>query len=111
MKYENTDNESVTGTHLVGNVTTDYDTLVKVFGEPTFPDISFDEKVTKEWVIKFTEYGDEDESLIATIYDWKQYELGTPYDIYPWHVGGTTGQAVWLVQEAIDNYKNGEDNG
>ena len=83
-------------TSLQGYVNTDYDTLVKTFGEPKFgPDQpSDDEKVTCEW--RLTLGGE-----TVTIYDWKEYTGETPRGEYEWHVGGKSRRAASLVENAL----------
>lgn len=78
------------GTSLQGYVRTTYAQLVDLFGNG----MGAGDKTTQEWVLEF------DDGTIATIYDWKTYE--TPMDLYEWHVGGTSKQAVWKVQDALD---------
>lgn len=72
---------------LRGYVTATYSEIVEVFGEPTFADTSFDDKVNTEWEIY-----DEDAGKIR-IYDWKDYDGGklSRSDVpYIWHIGGDT---------------------
>lgn len=100
MKIEANEYLSNTGTSLRGFVTTTYDTLVKAFGEPTFLGESADGKVTAEWSLEVT---DEDgDTHVATIYDWKQYEDGTPYGLYEWHIGGKDSIVVDAIQDAVN---------
>ena len=77
-------------TSLQGYVTTTYDTLVELFGEP----MRGGDKTTAEWVLKFSD------GTVATIYDWKEYN--TPMGLYDWHVGGNKSIVVALVEEALD---------
>lgn len=86
------------GTCLQGYVSTTYITLVEKFGEP----IQYGEgdKVTVEWIIDFID-NDTYEITTATIYDWKQYEDGTPYDLYDWHIGGRSISAVEMVKQVL----------
>jgi hypothetical protein len=98
FRYE-TDNEHFcAGSSLRGYVSTTYYNLVEKFGEP----IQYGEgdKVTVEWVIEFM--NEETYELeYATIYDWKQYEEGTPYDLYNWHIGGYSQNAVELINAVM----------
>jgi len=70
------------GTSLRGYVTTVFDQLVEIFGEPELgPNAGDDDdKVTCEWVITFAD------GAVATVYDWKTD--GTPKTLYNWHIGG-----------------------
>jgi len=88
MKF--TKDANPNGTHLQGYVTTDYNTLVDVFGEP---DRRNGDKVTAEWCLEF------EDGTLATVYDWKMYE--TPYGQYQWHIGGDRRSAVDRVQECL----------
>lgn len=82
-------------TSLQGSVDATRDELVAVFGEP-HPIESSDGKVTTEWIIEF------EDKTIATIYDWKRYELGAPKsdELYEWHIGGHTRRALENAQAA-----------
>ena len=81
----------VSGTSLQGYIKTNYNDLVKVFGEPRYTS-SGDDKVTAEWNLEFLV---DDEYVTATIYDWK---LGhTPHRTYDWHIGGYSTQAAHVV--------------
>ena len=85
------------GTHLVGEITTTRSHIESVFGEPTFIG-GEEDKVTVEWVIVFPN------GTVATIYDWKRYEEGTPNldEEYAWHIGGKNYGAEELVQEYLN---------
>lgn len=100
LKFENisTDWEKSSGSGLQGYITTTYDKLVEVFGEPV--QYGEGDKVTAEWIIEFMDT-ETYELTYATIYDWKQYELGTPYDLYDWHIGGFKRDAVDNVKELV----------
>lgn len=89
--------EDAAGTYLVGSVlTTRYD-LEQAFGEPTNTDLSGCGKVTTEWVLKF------DDGAVATIYDWKRYELGAPapLEIEDWHIGGVSSDDAEKVLQVL----------
>ena len=86
---------SADGTHLQGDVYTTREDLIIAFGRPLLwcdAECSID-KVTTEWVITFSD------GLVATIYDWKRYELGAPRlnEDYSWHIGGTDPEVVRRV--------------
>jgi hypothetical protein len=86
-------------TSLQGYITTTRARIEEVFGDVTLEDQDMFEKVTTEWVIQFLD----DDSTVATIYDWKRYEEGAPgmNEIYQWHIGGKSPLAVELVQKAL----------
>jgi hypothetical protein len=87
--------EDIDGTHLIGEVKTTRADLTALFGEP----IEYEEgdKVTIEWGIKMG-------ATVATIYDWKRYEEGTPgkTELYLYHVGGRDYKALDLVNGLLD---------
>lgn len=86
------DKGKANGTSLQGYVTTTYDALVSLLGQPLKG--SDDHKVTCEWILEFNN-GD-----IATIYDWKV--SSTPKNLYNWQIGGFNHKAVDLLKEAIN---------
>lgn len=83
--FEESDNPNTNGTYKVGELNrVRYSDLVAMLGEPTFDEASGDQKVQKEWVLKFK--GD-----IFTIYDWKTYdEYYTMNELDSWSIGGST---------------------
>jgi len=96
VNFTKADPMQVFGTGLVGVVVTTYAELVKTFGEPiVYGEFDSDGKVSVEWVIAF------EDGTIASIYDWKQYELGTPMGEYDWHIGGKDDTAVQLVKDVL----------
>jgi len=89
--------DQLDNTHLVGEITVNRMHIERAFGEPTFYGSS-DDKVTVEWVIVF------DDGTVATIYDWKRYDLGSPLidEMYSWHIGGKNYEAMYLVKQALE---------
>lgn len=85
----NDEDISTNGTSFMGCITTTYDKLVQLFGEPMKG--SDDGKTTAEWVIQF------EDGEVATIYDWKL--SSTPTNLYDWHVGGHSHRALDLLEE------------
>lgn len=85
----------VNGTHLQGYIIASRNELTAVFGEPL--DLGEGEKVTTEWQIVFPD------DVVATIYDWKRYELGAPRhdEINDWHIGGHDHRSVDRVFEKM----------
>ncbi len=80
------------GTSLQGYTKTTLRQLIEVFGEPEY--YGDGDKVTVEWCLKF------EDGTVATIYDWKRYELGTPEldDLMDWNVGGFSPVALATVE-------------
>lgn len=85
------------GTSLKGTIHATRAVLTEKFGEPEF--YGEGDKVTVEWIIRF------DDGTIATIYDWKRYELGTPEleELEEYHIGGNNLKAVDLVHAVMRN--------
>lgn len=87
--------EETAGTSLQGYIETTRAELTRVFGKP----IEYGEggKVTIEWGILF------DDGTIATIYDWKRYELGSPTDpeVMQFNIGGFSVRAAELVKSSM----------
>ena len=99
-------NANISGTSLVGHITTSYDRLVEAFGEPTYKadDEGGFEKVWTEWDLNFVvqdDDGDED-CVTATIYDWKEEGpfASRSNPNYRWHIGGNGSEA----EEAIEMF-------
>jgi hypothetical protein len=94
MKFTK-DPGATAGTSLKGYTQTTLRQLIEVFGEPDYYDEG--DKVTVEWCLVF------EDGTVASIYDWKRYELGTPEldEIYEWHVGGSSNAAVHAVHEQL----------
>ena len=83
------------GTSLKGYVTTTMRELNAVFGEPTF--YYPGDKVTVEWAHTFSD------GSVATIYDWKRYELEAPDmdEVMEYNIGGFNRDVVELVKKAV----------
>lgn len=90
------------GTSLSGYLTdVTYYALVQVFGEPTLPNPSPDNKVQKEWVFE-DEYGN-----IFTIYDWRTFDLDrTMNELTTWNVGSKVDASLFIqwIQHKLDSY-------
>ena len=101
------DTVNINMTSLQGKITTTYDKLVEVFGEPTMTDASPYEKVNAQWAIEFKvpftdDTGIEDfETVTATVYNWKDGYI--PTEKYDWHIGGFDSEAVDCVEKALDS--------
>jgi len=64
------------------------------FGNPTYSELSEDEKVQVEWDLKF------DNGVRATIYDYKQYHL-PPESVTDWSVGGNSPHSAYEVYKVM----------
>jgi hypothetical protein len=84
------------GTSLQGYFVATRSKIESVFGLPTYDTQSVETKVTTEWVIDF-------DGVIATIYDWKRYEMGKPEmdDEIIWNIGGKSVEATEKISEAL----------
>lgn len=90
-----------------GTINTTYDKLVSILGEPTYTDISRDEKINCEWSAKVT-YQDpwsddpqDTKTARVTVYNWCTETI--PYELYPWHIGGDDLIAEEVVNAIIRN--------
>jgi hypothetical protein len=101
FKTHNDKHIDTSGCGLMGCFKTDYETLVKTFGQPN---AGFD-KTDVEWHIRF------DDGSIATIYNWKDGvnycgDEGLPVEaIKEWHVGGKSMRAYYTVYDLIKKAK------
>ena len=88
--------EETAGTWLQGSVLTTRAKLTKAFGKPTQYE---DGKTTIEWGLKF------EDGTLATIYDWKRYELGTPAEdeLMTYNIGGLDLGAVRNINDALNH--------
>ena len=72
----------------------DYNSLIDILGEPTYDTPSADEKVQKEWVVKYVpkDLADTPDSYIFRIYDYKTGSAWTTMtSLKEWSVGGIKG--------------------
>lgn len=85
---------------LIGEIDVSYADLKKVFGKEHSDGDGY--KVDAEWMLKFSD------GTYATIYNYKSGKnyngkSGTPKTkIRDWHVGGSSQQALYAVQEALE---------
>ena len=88
------DESLANGTSGQGSITATLRTLLKIFGQPNGQP---SDKTTVEWVLQF------ENGTIATVYDWKRYELGTPEmdERTDWEVGGFDNDAYEQVRRAV----------
>lgn len=92
MEYDKVNANKANGTSLQGYVTTTFEKLNRIFGEPLYPN-SGDGKVICEWVIEW------EDGTISTIYCWKVGKV--PTEEYQWHIGGYSQKAVEYVKEMM----------
>ena len=83
------------GTSLQGYVTTTLRRLITAFGQPQYHGEG--DKVTVDWAMVF------EDGTVATVYDWKRYELGTPAldEVFQYNIGGENKEAAYLVKKAV----------
>tara|TARA_R110002153_G_scaffold4854_4_gene22719 strand:+ start:2169 stop:2516 length:348 start_codon:yes stop_codon:yes gene_type:complete len=93
----------VTGSGFCDSITTGYDNLVNLFGEPT---IKTDEyKTSSEWHVEVREEGSIQGAV--AIYDYKQCKTYAPAwgldteDITDWHIGAKDPKLAKLVIDFI----------
>lgn len=94
---------NASGTSLVGQIETNYDTLVRLFGDP---DPGDGYKTQAEWAFEL--YDENFGNVIVTIYDWKQGDsyVGPghgkrPEEITVWNVGGRNAAALWCLEDVL----------
>ena len=86
------------GTHLQGYITATRSQIEKAIGAPTFgEEHSGDGKVTTEWVLDFGN------GVVATVYDWKRYDLGAPEmnERIEWNIGGKSHESLYAIERAL----------
>lgn len=96
MKFVNSESVNIHMTHLQGSIVATRREIEAAFGAPTVEG-EFD-KTTTEWWIEF------DDGLVATIYDWKRYELGAPAmdERITWNIGGRHYDAALAVESLVN---------
>lgn len=102
LKFRKTDGNEACGTCLQDYMTASFDTLVAIFGEPTYDITDRDEKVNFEWVLT-------DGFDVVTIYNWKDYDGGRRAqsdDSYEWHIGGKSKIHALKLKSYISNKMN-----
>ena len=108
VQYGPDDGMVMHGSSLMGYVTTTYDNLVELFGEPNCPP---GDKTWNSWDLCFTVDLDDDdedwEDVYVNIYDWKESNPDhSRIGEYRWHIGGFRGEhrADWLVDELVSQF-------
>lgn len=98
LKAINEQHININGTSLMGRITTTRGELTRIFGEPH--DFTMDgDKVNFEWEFLFE---DENETKVATVYDWKNYDrILNEDEQYHWHIGGTDESVVDAIVDAF----------
>ena len=120
VQYGPDDGMVIHGSSLMGYVTTTYDNLVELFGEPNCPpgdktwnnwDLCFTVDIPESTVMVPDFDGDEDwkdvedwEDVYVSIYDWKESSPDhSRIGEYRWHIGSRSREAVWLVLDALNS--------
>ena len=106
VQYGPDDGMVIHGSSLMGYVTTTYDNLVELFGEPNCPP---GDKTWNSWDLCFTvdlddEMGEDWEDVYVSIYDWKESSPDhSRIGEYCWHIGGHRGEhrADWLLSDLL----------
>ena len=102
IAFDAYDGVNTNGTTLQGYVTTTYDKLVEVFGEPTYTDADPYEKVNCEWTVEAECRDDDDERVYKpfSVYSWKYGRI--PTEECEWTIGGNDFEA-WSIAHDIIN--------
>jgi hypothetical protein len=82
--------DDASGTSLQGTIEVDFDTLVKLYGQPTRHE---DSKVQAEWVLRAPD------ATVVTIYDYK--EKVPAEEVTDWHIGGRSQKVLDLVSKDV----------
>jgi len=107
VQYGPDDGMVIHGSSLMGYVTTTYDNLVELFGEPNCPP---GDKTWNNWDLCFTvdlddEMGEDWEDVYVSIYDWKESSPDhSRIGEYRWHIGGFAKgehRADWLLSDLL----------
>ena len=81
--------------------------LIKKFGEPQWGYNDGKDKVNMEWVLETTEYPNEWDvplGTVFTIYDWKEGKPLFEDDIVEWHIGANSSIISWQAQHEVNNW-------
>ena len=105
VEYGPDDCMNKNGSSLRGYVTTTYDNLVELFGEPN---AYCGDKTWNAWDLCFTVHdddGEDSEDVYVSIYDWKESSPDhSRIGEYRWHIGGFAKgehRADWLVSDLL----------
>ena len=101
LEYEVVESFTQNGSSRKGEVFTDYDTLVNLFGTPSYTDADPYEKVSCEWVLN-VKVEDEDDYTYeqVSIYAWKYGRI--PTEECQWNIGGFNYDADAIVETIIE---------
>lgn len=98
LKAINEQHISINGTSLMGRITTTRGELTRIFGKP-HDFTTHGDKVNFEWEFLFE---DDNETKVATVYDWKNYDrILNEDEQYHWHIGGTDESVVDAIVDAF----------
>jgi len=87
----------IAGTSLQGYITTTRATLNAALGDPVqYANQDIQDKINFHWAIQ-------EGRTVATVYDWKRYELGAPNmnEQIEYNIGGNCREAADLVQALV----------
>ena len=104
LEYDVYESFNNSGSSRQGEVFTDYDTLLNLFGTPSYTDADPYEKVSCEWVLNVkVEDEDEDDYTYeqVSIYAWKYGRI--PTEKCQWNVGGFNYNAQEIVNTIIES--------
>ena len=93
----------IVGTCKVGEMRTTKANLIKTFGKPFEFANDYDDKVTCQWILKFTM--PDGESVLATIYDYKEPSKPTLHRDIWWSIGGHNSDAEFALNSYIEGKK------
>ena len=106
LEFEASDGVNTNGMSLQGHITTTFDKLCELFGDPTFTEADPREKVNCEWNVEakcqdiYLKTSDEYEyeTKAFTVYCWKYGRI--PIEECEWNIGGKDFES-WRVAHDI----------
>lgn len=101
LEYDVYESFSQNGSSKRGEITTTYDTLLNLFGTPSYTDADPYEKVSCEWILN-VRVEDEDDYTYeqVSIYAWKYGRI--PTEECQWNIGGYNYDADTIVKTIIE---------
>jgi len=107
IDFRQAENSEINMTHRQGSVTSSFQEICAVFGEPHAVG-ELGDKIDFEWMFVFND------DTVATLYNWKNgvcycgvHGLATE-DITEWNIGGFSADAVHYIQGALNAKKDSQ---
>ena len=102
LKLSQVNDVNINETSYFGTtITTTINKLVEAIGSPEYDEPDENEKVQVEWTLLFLD--EDDDKLVATIYDWKEYREYDRDEEIEFHIGGYSPYETNRVKNWIEN--------